>query len=90
MRAIFAAAGWNDIVAEAVDYPMIVGDGADAVNEALSYLQRIGPAARAMAELPEPERPAVRERLRAMLASRHETGPLSLPAAAWIVTARSD
>lgn len=87
VEAILAGAGWGDIGFEPIDYAMIVGDGPDAVDEGLAYLQRIGPAARAIAELPEAERPAVRERMRAMLASRHKGGALGLPAASWIVTA---
>lgn len=87
VSSILSAAGWRDIGFEPVDYPMIVGEGEDAVDEAVAYLQRIGPAARAMVELSADEQAAVRTRLRAMLAERHRGGPLSLPAAAWIVTA---
>ena len=85
--AMLAAAGWRDIGFEAVDYAMIAGEGERAVDEALAYFQRIGPAARAIAELPAEERPAVRENLRAMLGEHHAEGRVSLPAAAWIVTA---
>lgn len=89
VEAILAAAGWDDVGLEPFDYAMVVGEGVDAVDEALAYLQRIGPAARAMAALPETERAAAREGLRAVLAQHDENGVVSLPAAAWIVTARA-
>lgn len=88
VRAILEKAGWREIAFEPVDYAMIAGEGEEAVDEALAYFQRIGPAARAIAELPAEERPAVRQRLRAMLGAHHADGRVALPAAAWIVTAR--
>ena len=89
VQSILAAAGWDEIELEPFDYPMTVGEGEDSLDEALTYLQRIGPAARAMAQLPERERVSSVERLRAMLARYQTNGFVSLPAAAWIVTARS-
>lgn len=89
VEAILTGAGWTGLDFEPVDYAVIAGEGADAVEEALAYFQRIGPAARAIAELPEAERPAVRERLRTVLAAHCADGRVDLPAAAWIVTARA-
>ena len=89
VHSILAAAGWDKIELEPFDYPMTVGEGAGSIDEALGYLQRIGPAARAMAELPESERVLSAERLRAILARHQKNGVVSLPAAAWIVTARA-
>ena len=89
VEAILVAAGWHDIACEAVDYAMIAGEGEMAVDEALAYFQRIGPAARAIAELPESKRPVVLERLRALLSNHLEDGRVTLPSAAWIVTARN-
>lgn len=89
VEAILAAAGWRGIAFEPIDYAMIAGEGSDAAGEALAYFQRIGPAARAMAEMPARVREATRERLRTMLASHYRGGRVSLPAAAWIVTAHA-
>lgn len=86
---LLAAAGWQDVGFEPVDYAMIAGAGDHAVDEALAYFQRIGPAARAMAELAPGDREAARERLRALLASHCGQGRVTLPSAAWIVTARA-
>lgn len=88
VETILAGAGWREIAFEPFDYAMITGEGDDAVDEALAYFQRIGPAARAMAEMPASDRETTRERLRAMLAEHCQGGRVSLPAAAWIITAR--
>lgn len=87
--AILGAAGWRDVAIDEVDYAMVGGEGANAIGEALAFFQRIGPAARALAELPEAERPAVHEKIRAILARYHSDGQVALPAACWIVTARA-
>jgi SAM-dependent methyltransferase len=89
VESILGAAGWNDLAFEPVDYAMIAGEGEDAVEEALAYFQRIGPAARAIAELPETDRPPVREHLRALLASHERDGQVAMPASCWLVTARA-
>lgn len=88
VRDILTAAGWSDIDFEAVDYEMIAGEGEDAVGDATAYFQRIGPAARAITDLPYSERPAVRTRLRALMEQHHSDDRVALPSAAWIVTAR--
>ena len=89
VEAILTAAGWRGARFEAVDYDMIAGTGEGAVDEALAYFQRIGPAARALREMPASARPAALERLRGMIAAHHDGGRVALDAAAWIVTARA-
>ena len=86
---LLAQAGWTDIAFEAVDYGMVAGQGGDAVAEALSYFQRIGPIARAAAALEPSTKEAMLERLLALLEGHHRDGEVSLPAACWIVTARA-
>ena len=66
----------------------MMGQGGDAVADALSYFQRIGPIARAAAAL-EPSTNAMLERLGELLEGHHCDGEVSLPAACWIVTARA-
>lgn len=87
VEAILAAAGWRDLAFEPVDYAMIAGEGDAAVGEALAYFQRIGPAARALSEMDEEDRGPACERLRAVFTAHSSGGRVSLPAAAWIVTA---
>lgn len=88
VEAILLQAGWRQIAFEPYDFPMVIGLGADPVEEAVAYLTVIGPAARAARELGGDERARFVERLRA-LAERHlHDGIVALRAAAWIVTAR--
>jgi SAM-dependent methyltransferase len=93
VAAILDQAGWGDIGFEAFDYAMIGGldaaGGGGALDEALAYFQRIGPAARALAALRDDERGAAVARLRRTLAGYHRDGAVALPAAAWLVAARA-
>ena len=91
VAAILGDAGWQDIEFSAVDYPMIAGAGerGAAVDDALSYFLRIGPAARALAALDGGDRDRALAKLRAMLERHLAHGTVALPAAAWIVTART-
>ncbi|OYW44427.1 MAG: hypothetical protein B7Z08_11130 [Sphingomonadales bacterium 32-68-7] len=81
-------AGWADVGFEPFDYAMIIGAGDDPVGDAVGYCLRIGPAARAAADLDAEGRARFLERV-AALADRHShEGVVALRAAAWIVTAR--
>ena len=88
VRHLLTAAGWRDVACEAVDYPYVAGAGPDPVGEATAFFRRIGPAARALRETPEAERPALQARLAAWLEAHRSGGQVSFPAAAWIVSAR--
>ena len=68
---------------------MIAGDGADAVEDALSYFFRIGPAAGAIAALDGEQRAAAIMRLRELLGANFDGERVALPASSWIVTARA-
>ena len=87
VERILGGAGWKELVFEPFDYAMVVGEGADAVEDALGYFQRIGPAARGLAGLPDAERAVACKRLRALLASRRTADAVAMPSAAWIVSA---
>ncbi|QZH74427.1 MAG: class I SAM-dependent methyltransferase [Erythrobacter sp.] len=88
VHAILSESGWSQISVTPVDFPMIAGTGADPVGEAVTYFSRIGPAAKAAAQMEPEARERFFKRIRA-LAERHEHGGIvALPAAAWIVTAR--
>lgn len=89
VAALLVAAGWSEIDFAPLDYAMIAGEGSDAAGQAFAYFQRIGPAARALREVPASERPAALARLRAVIAAHHDGERVTLPAAAWIVTAQA-
>ena len=69
---------------------MVAGEGKDALDQAVAYFQRIGPAAGAIADLTGAARDRAIDALRAMLADHLSQDRVALPASAWIVTARSD
>jgi SAM-dependent methyltransferase len=85
---ILRAAGWTDVKFEAIDFTYCAGAGADPVGDALSYLTRIGPAARHLRGLSEAERGDALDRLRVALERRRADDAVAFPAAAWIVSAR--
>jgi SAM-dependent methyltransferase len=88
VEAILAGAGWSEIAFEAYDFALIVGAGADPIEDSLAYFTTIGPAARLARELDETEREAFAGRLRDLARRNLREGIVSLRASAWIVTAR--
>ena len=86
---LLARAGWRDATAEPVDYDYIAGEGDDPIADALSFFQRIGPSAPAFRGLVGPEREAIAARLATALAPYRHGSRVTLPAAAWIWTARA-
>lgn len=89
VQAILRAAGWTDIEWRPVPFSYIAAGGDDAVTEALSFLAEIGPASRAVRELPEQERGGAVQRMRDVI-ERHFNGTtVEFAAAAWIWSARA-
>ncbi|WP_114520213.1 class I SAM-dependent methyltransferase [Altererythrobacter sp. ZODW24] len=80
-------AGWKNIEFEPVDFAYIAGAGDDPVEDAVSYLLSIGPAAAAARALDHDERALFIAKLRSYLSSRVDGSIVALGAAAWIVTA---
>ncbi len=70
-----------------VDFAYIAGAGDDPVEDAVSYLLNIGPAAAAARALDHDERALFISKLRSFLSSRVDGSIVALGAAAWIVTA---
>lgn len=87
--AILDRAGWRDATGTPVEYTYVVGAGPDPVEDALGFLTRIGPAAAILAAAPPQDRPALQDRLRAVLARHLSGGEVTFPAAAWIWTAHA-
>ena len=89
VETILSGAGWQDIGFEPIDYRMTFGEGEDAVGDALDYLTRVGPTATPIAGLAGEERAATLRRLAEVLRRYEANNAVSLPAAAWIVTAKA-
>lgn len=89
VASMLAAAGWAADPATPVDFTYRVGDGDDPVGQAMRFLRRIGPAARAMAALPPDAAAAMAARLEALLRARLSGGTVEFGAAAWLFTARA-
>ena len=87
VRGILDRAGWRDVAFAAHDVRYLAGRGADPVADALDFFGHIGPAARAMRDLPETERPAFQARLRDFVAAHRRGDEVAFDAAIWIVTA---
>ncbi|HUJ60513.1 MAG TPA: class I SAM-dependent methyltransferase [Kofleriaceae bacterium] len=85
VRSILERAGYRDIAIDPHDTTMWLGESPeDAAVHALS----VGPLARAAAELPEPTRARIRERVAAAVAPFAGAGGIAPPAAIWLVRAR--
>ncbi len=82
-------AGWRDIEVAPFDYAYVAGMGEAPVDDALSFFQKIGPAAAACAELSDADRTLFGNRLQRFLAQHERKGVVALKASAWIVTANA-
>jgi SAM-dependent methyltransferase len=84
---LLARAGWGSLDFEPFDLAMVVGTGADPVEDALAYFSSIGPAARAASEMVPEARQRLLQGIRAVAARHLHDGLVALRAATWIVTA---
>jgi SAM-dependent methyltransferase len=84
VRDILNASGWEGAAPEPVDFTYVTGEGEDAIEDALSFVLEIGPAARLVQSLPEEERPAAAERMRRVIERHYDGASVGFPAAAWI------
>ena len=66
---------------------VIAGAGDEPIEEALNYFSLIGPAARVAAEMDEAARGRFFDRIRELASRNCHEGIVSLPAAAWVVSA---
>lgn len=88
VAAILAASGWRDAEALAVDCSYIAGQGDDPVGDAVSFMQRIGPAARAIRLVDQERRAAIVDELLRICEDHRQGDYVLFPAAMWIWTAR--
>ncbi len=88
VESILTQSGWSQVQLTAFDFPMIAGSGEHAVEEAITYFSRIGPAARMMAEFDTATKDRFIDRIRTLAERNCHGNIVALAAAAWIVTAR--
>ncbi len=88
VRTLLTEAGWADIHAEPIDLPFRAGEGPDPVSDAVTFLSHIGPAARALREAGEADRPAMLAALADICRARLSGDAVDFPAAAWLWTAK--
>lgn len=86
---LLAASGWRNARAESIDFSYVAGAGEDPVADAVRFLTRIGPAARALRDAQEAERCAILTALRGCCEARRNGGMVAFPAAAWVWTAEA-
>lgn len=88
VERILAEAGWRDVRFEAYDFDMIAGAGEYPVQDAVGYFSRIGPAARALADMEGAEKEQMLARIRELSEANLRDGKVALGAGVWIVSAR--
>jgi len=88
VHSILTASGWTG-EAQAMDYSYRAGEGPHALDDALAFFSRIGPAAAQLRDLDDTAREAARTRLRDALAVRLRDDTVDFPASAWIWSCRA-
>jgi SAM-dependent methyltransferase len=89
VAGILHGSGWKNAEAVAVDVSYIAGEGDDPVGDAVSFMRRIGPASRLIADAAEDQRPGLIEGLR-RICEQHQAGNrVVFPAAIWIWSANA-
>jgi SAM-dependent methyltransferase len=86
---LLARTGWKEAAASIADYGYQAGAGDDPVEDALRTFILIGPAASLLKQASDAERAALLDRIRAVLERYQDSANVSLPASAWIWTARA-
>ena len=83
-------AGWADIAFQLVDFGYAAGSGDDPVADALGFFSRIGPAAPRLAGMADSDRGHTLDAMARVLDGHRQGGTITLPSAAWVVTASAD
>jgi SAM-dependent methyltransferase len=89
VRALLSGAGFTNIKITPFDSEMTMG-GTKGIQDAAAYIAEIGPAARAIADLPKEKRPEVIKRLEAAIAPLMRGDALVLQGGIWVVEAVKD
>jgi SAM-dependent methyltransferase len=90
---MLAAAGWQRAQPRKLAFDYVAGSGhtrEDAVADAVSFFQRIGPLARALGSLADAERSRTLDALEQVAARHWSNGTVHFPGSAWIWAAHRD
>jgi SAM-dependent methyltransferase len=88
VKRILSDAGFDAIAVEKLDVTMALGPSAD-LDESVDFMFEIGPMSRLVAEIDEPTHAKLRTAIRGVLEQFHGEQGVTMPSAAWVVTARS-
>jgi SAM-dependent methyltransferase len=89
VRGILEGAGFRDVAFDRDEHPIVVGGGGSLDDVVDFLLDGVGPTSAALREAGPEARPKVAAAVRDALAPYATADGVSLPAAAWIVTARA-
>lgn len=89
VRGILDVSGWANARAQAIAFTYVAGEGPEGVADALSFLCAIGPAARAIEELPADAREDAILRVRRVIEAHSDGEQVQFAAAAWIWSAEA-
>ncbi len=87
VAAILLQSGWRDVSHHGLSTEMLTGAGDNAVDDAIKFALRIGPAARAVREAGPAVAAEAEARLAIALMPFHADARVALPAAVWLFTA---
>lgn len=87
VHGIVAGAGFSEIEITAFDAPVLIGTS--GLSDAVEQTLRLGPTGRVIIDQPDEIKARVREEIARDIAPLMKGDTLSLPGAAWLVTARA-
>ena len=83
LKSILESAGFNNIILQSVDISMPMGD----IDDAVSFLMKLGPAADAVKEATDEDKAAVAVAIRKVMEKYDTANGVCAPSATWIVKA---
>jgi SAM-dependent methyltransferase len=89
VRGILGSAGWGAAEPQPIDFDYVAGEGSAAIEQALSYLSDVGPAARVIESLTGNDKAEALLRMRDLIERHFDGDAVVFPAAAWIWSATS-
>ena len=89
VREILRSSGWSAPDPKDVTFDYVAAEGANPVDDALGFFSELGPSSRVLESLPEDQREAAAQRMRAVIEKHFNGTAVVFPAAAWIWSAKA-